>query len=95
MGRKPMAKRWPDEQKPHRRTHRMRGRINAKRFGGVTADDEVAPRRDEGVIALSTGSARVTPAPRRNVRRESGRESARCMNEGKRERAASWGWMTV
>lgn len=30
VGRKPMAKRWPDEQKPHRRTHRMRGQLSLK-----------------------------------------------------------------
>ena len=30
MGRKPKAKRCPDEQKPHRRTHRMRGPISSK-----------------------------------------------------------------
>jgi hypothetical protein len=30
VGRKPMAKRWPDEQEPHRRAHRMRGPISSK-----------------------------------------------------------------
>ena len=31
VGRKPMAKRWPDEQEPHtRRIHRMRGHISLK-----------------------------------------------------------------
>ena len=30
VGRKPMAKRWPDEQEPHRRARRMRGPISSK-----------------------------------------------------------------
>ena len=30
VGRKPMAKRWPDEQEPHRRTCRIRGRLIPK-----------------------------------------------------------------
>ena len=30
VGRKPKAKRWPDEQKPHRRPHRMRRPLSLK-----------------------------------------------------------------
>lgn len=30
VGRKPRAKRWPDEQEPQRRAHRMRGQFSLK-----------------------------------------------------------------